>query len=606
MTDPDGQLSVVKMERFDSHAATLRIEIEKPQLWWSNGLGGQPLYQVRVQLAGAGDGGLLDERKYQVGLRTIDLRQEPDEYGKSFQFVINGVPVFAKGSNWIPANSFPTRLEDESTGPGASLDHLVRSAAETHQNMLRVWGGGFYESEQFYDLCDRYGILVWQDCTFACSIYPMDDPEFIENIHDEIVDNVHRLRHRACLALWCGNNEMEMGWAGWGWNRPEVQDLKAAYDRFFHHTLPAWVKDLDPDHSYWPSSPSSDVPFEDPNGQSVGDSHYWDVWHGRKPFTAYRTNLPRFQSEFGFQSLPPLETIKTYADEADWNMTSYIMEHHQRSWNGNGLMIAQMTDTFRMPKDFASLVYLSLVLQAEGIRYGVEHWRRNMRRTAGSLYWQLNDCWPVASWASLDYFGRWKALHYLARRFYAPVLLSILDSGKQMELHVANDRPAAFEGKIRWQLIYLDGQEISAGDEIVTAPGLTDVCVTVLDFSNLVNDDNCREAVLAVDLLEGERILSTALATFTPNKHLTFREPDIKVELTGQGDELQIELSAQSLARFVEVSLEGAPADLHFSDNYFDLLTGRAQVVTCPLPAGWTRPQARKALRVRSLYNSFH
>jgi beta-mannosidase len=613
VTDPDGQQLSTVIERFNTPEVTLRIEIEQPHLWWTNGLGGQPLYQVQVQLTEPVESGLLDERSFQVGLRTIELRQEPDEWGRSFQFVINGVPVFAKGSNWIPADSFPTRLEvaaprleGESTGPGASLEHLVHSAAETHQNMLRVWGGGFYESENFYDLCDRYGILVWQDCTFACSIYPMHDPEFVENIHSEIIDNVRRLRHRASLALWCGNNEMEMGWAGWGWNKPEVQDLKAAYDRFFNQTLPAWVKELDPDHSYWPSSPSSDIPFEDPNGEEVGDSHYWDVWHGRKPFTAYRSNLPRFQSEFGFQSLPPLETIKTYADEADWNMTSYILEHHQRSWNGNGLMIAQMTDTFRMPKDFASLVYLSLVLQAEGIRYGVEHWRRNMARTAGSLYWQLNDCWPVASWSSLDYFGRWKALHYLARRFYAPLLLSILDSGKQLEVHVTNDRTTLFEGVIRWKLIQHDGQPVSSGEATAEAPALADTCITRLDFANLVSDSNYRQVVLVVDLLDGEHILATSLATFAPNKHLSLQEPGIKVELTGKGESLQIELSSQSLARFVEVSLEGAPAGLHFSDNYFDLLPGRMSVVTGPIPAGWTRSQARKALKVRSLYNSFH
>ena len=610
VTGPDGRMLSTTIERFNTREVTLRLEVENPQLWWCNGLGAQPLYQVQVQLTDAVDGRLLDERKFQVGLRTIELRQEPDEWGKSFQFVINGVPVFAKGSNWIPADSFPTRLEGAATGPGASLEDLVRAAAETHQNMLRVWGGGFYESEKFYDLCDRYGILVWQDCTFACSIYPMDDPEFIENVHGEIVDNVRRLRHRGCLALWCGNNEMEIGWAGWGWNKPEVQDLKVAYDLFFHHTLPAWIQELDPDHSYWPSSPSSDVPFDDPNGQAVGDSHYWDVWHGRKPFTAYRSNLPRFQSEFGFQSLPPLETIKTYAEEADWNMTSYIMEHHQRSWNGNGLMIAQMTDTFRMPKDFASLVYLSLVLQAEGIRYGVEHWRRNMARTAGTLYWQLNDCWPVASWSSLDYFGRWKALHYQARRFYSPVLLSILDSanqgsGKQMDLHVANDRPSPFEGMIQWQLIHLDGQVVTSGKCAAAVPALADECITTLDFSNLVNDSNCREVILAVDMLEDETIIATSLATFAPNKHLSLREPGIKADLSGQGEILEIELSAQALARFVEVSFEGAPAVLHFNDNYFDLLPGRTVVVTCPLPDGWTRAQARKALRIRSLYDSF-
>ena len=422
------------------------MPIAKPELWWPNGYGKQPLYEVEVILHrdGASDSAPLDRRTYQVGLRTIELRQQEDEWGRSFVFVVNGVPVFAKGSNWIPADSFPTRITDD------LLEELIRSAADTHQNMLRVWGGGFYEEERFYDLCDRYGILVWQEFIFSCSIYPLDDPEFLDNVHVEAVENVRRLRHRASLALWCGNNEMEWGWVDWGWDVPELQDLKAAYDQFFHHTLPEWCVTEDPDHSYWPSSPSSDTPFEDPNGQRQGDAHYWDVWHGRKPFTAYRGQYPRFMSEFGFQALPPLATIRTYADEADWNMTSYIMEQHQKNASGNGLMVGQMLDTFRLPKDFESLVYLSLVLQAEGIRYGVEHWRRHMDRVAGTLYWQLNDCWPVASWSSLDYFGRWKALHYAARRFYAPVMLSIEDNPPEQALHVTSERAARAHPRSTW------------------------------------------------------------------------------------------------------------------------------------------------------------
>ena len=256
---------------------------------------------------------------------------------------------------------------------------------------------------------------------------------------------------------------MEWGWVDWNWNRPELQDLKAAYDQFFHHTLPAWCQAEDPDHSYWPSSPSSDTPFVDPNGQRQGDAHYWDVWHGRKPFTSYRNQYPRFMSEFGFQALPPLATIRTYADEADWNMTSYIMEQHQKNASGNSMMVGQMLDTFRLPKDFDSLVYLSMALQAEGIRYGVEHWRRHPDRVAGILYWQLNDCWPVASWSSLDYFGRWKALHYAARRFYAPLMLSIEDKPPEQGVYVTNDLLEPWEGTVNWSLETLDGEVLTSG-----------------------------------------------------------------------------------------------------------------------------------------------
>jgi beta-mannosidase len=482
LTAPDG--SVLEGEEAVSSGkdTVIKVPVPEPALWWPNGYGDQPLYQVEIslQLDAPADSELLDQRKYQLGLRTIELRQEADAWGRSFVFVVNGVPIFAKGSNWIPADSFPTRITDE------HLEKLIRSAAETHQNMLRIWGGGFYEEERFYDLCDRYGILVWQDFIFSCSIYPLDDPAFLENVQVEVVENIRRLRHRASLALWCGNNEMEQGWVEWGWQKAELQDLKDAYDRFFHMTLPEWCATVDPDHSYWPSSPSSGTPFENPNGQRQGDAHYWDVWHGRKPFTAYRDQFPRFMSEFGFQALPPLETIRTFAQEADWNMTSYIMEQHQKNASGNGLIIAQMADNFRMPKDFPSMVYLSMVLQSEGIRYGVEHWRRSKERVAGTIYWQLNDCWPVASWSSLDYFGRWKALHYAARRFYAPLLLSIEDGNTRQALYLTSDLGETWEGQIHWSLETLEGEALVSGEEPVKVTPYASVQVSSLDFSEQV------------------------------------------------------------------------------------------------------------------------
>lgn len=596
LVHPSGAVQQARLECFSAREINLSLEVDAPQLWWPNGLGAQPLYTVEVLLEGE-NGQPIDQKDFRIGLRTLELRQEPDQWGKSFQFMVNGVPVFAKGSNWIPADSFPTRLTD------AHLEHLVRSAAAVHQNMLRIWGGGIYEEERFYDLCDRYGILVWQEFAFACSVYPLDEPEFVENIRHEAIENVRRLRHRASLCLWCGNNEMEQGWVYWGWNKPELQGLKNAYDVFFHHTLPAWVAVEDPDHSYWPSSASSGIPFDDPNNQTLGDSHYWDVWHGRKPFTAYRTNIPRFQSEFGFQSLPPLETIKAYAEPADWNMTSYIMEHHQRSGNGNGLMIGQMTDTFRMPKDFPSLVYLSLLLQAEGIRYGVEHWRRHTGRTAGTLIWQINDCWPVASWASLDYFGRWKALHYFARHFYAPVALSILDEAPRMELYVANDQVLPFYGRACWRVETLDGSILAEDEETVLAPALAATSIKALDFSHLVTDENRRDLIFRCDLLQDEHLISRSLATFAPNKHLNLKDPQLRAVMRRKGDQLSIQITARSLARFVELAFEGA--DIIFSDNYFDIPAGETVTVTCPLPPGWERPQARQALRLRSLYNSY-
>lgn len=599
VTSPDG-------ERFDAQEkllpfiegelayADLGVEIPDPQLWWPHGYGAQPLYEVVVQLK-AGEK-ILDQRNYNVGLRTIELYQDPDQWGREFTFYVNGVRLFAKGADWIPTDSFPTRISE------SMLAGLLKSAVDANMNMLRVWGGGYYPEDMFYDLCDRYGILIWQDFMFACGIYPAD-ADFFENVRVEAVENVRRLRHHAALAIWCGNNEMEQGWCDWGWNKPEDalnQRLKDGYDRMFHHMLPELLEVEDPDHPYWPSSASANTAFEGANNQVQGDCHYWDVWHGRKPFTAYRTQYPRFMSEFGFQALPPLKTIATYADPADWNMTSYIMEHHQRSWVGNGLMIAQMTDTFRMAKDFPSLVYLSLLLQAEGIRYGVEHWRRNRNRVSGTLIWQLNDCWPVASWASLDYFGRWKALHYAAKRFYAPLLLSVEDTGKKMNVHVTSDLVEPVDVVVHWRLETLDGKCLSSGEQSLRAMALADTSVGSYDFSTLVTTENQRRVVFVADMWHDGQLVSQSVVPFVVNKHLELRKPGLKVHTQVDGGSLCITVTARYLARFVELSIDGC--DAIFSDNYFDIPAGTAVTVTTPLPENWT---PGSVVQARSLYDSF-
>jgi beta-mannosidase len=323
---------------------------------------------------------------------------------------------------------------------------------------------------------------------------------------------------------------------------------------------------------------------------------------GRKPFTAYR-QFPRFMSEFGFQALPPYKTIQTYASPEDQNMTSYIMEHHQRSGSGNGLMIAQMTDTFRMPKDFESLVYLSMLLQAEGIRYGVEHWRRHMNRVSGTLIWQLNDCWPVASWASLDYFGRWKALHYAAKRFYAPVLLSVEDEGTHMTVHVTSDLIKRWEGLVRWRLETTQGEVQASGEQKVTAAPLADTAVAALDFTDKVVDENKRTLVFVAELWQGGEKIATSVSCFAPIKHLELSDPGLKVDTSMKDGTLTFEVSAKSLARFIELALKGV--DVVFSDNYFDLPAGGSVKITAPLPDNWTLEQARKALQVKSLIDSY-
>ena len=595
VTSPTGEIYNSECEVKDDRTL-LEVEISHPELWWPNGYGSHPLYQVDIHLLNGVK--TFDARHYKLGLRTVELRQEPDEWGKSFTFFINDVPIFVKGSDWIPADTFPTRITE------TRLESLLQSVVQSNQNMLRIWGGGIYEDERFYDLCDTYGILVWQEFIFACSMYPFDDTAFLENVRVEANQNIRRLRHRTCLALWCGNNEIEWGMTDtWPKFRDDHQYdyFYQLYDQFFHKTLPTWVQELDPDRTYWPSSPSSNTPFKDVNGQKQGNAHYWDVWHGRKPFTAYRQQYPRFMSEFGFQSLPPFETIKTYAKPEDWNMTSYIMEWHQKNGSGNGLIISQMTDTFRMPGDFRSLVYLSMVLQAEGMRYGVEHWRRNKHRVSGTLYWQLNDCWPVASWASLDYFGNWKALHYAARKFYAPILLSICEEGLDVEVHVTSDLMQAWSGTIRWQLTTLNGNVVEQGESDVELKPLASGCFIRKSFT--LNDDQKRDHVFVATLLHDHEVVSSTLSTFVPNKHLNLENPKLKTGVNIDGIQVVIQISALSLARFVELTCESS--GIIFSDNYFDILAGKTARITCTLPEGWTVGQFTDKLEVRSLFNSF-
>jgi beta-mannosidase len=578
-------------------AAEVAIAVENPRLWWPNGMGAQDLHHLAVTLETGG--AVLDRRAYSLGLRTVELRREPDAWGESFTFVVNGVPLFAKGADWIPADSFTPRVSD------ARMSSLLQSAADANMNMLRVWGGGTYGEERFYDLCDRLGLLVWQDFIFACGIYP-DDDAFAENVRLEAVENIRRLRHRASLALWCGNNEMEQGWVEWKWKIPDNPDnerLKAGYDRMFHRLLPGVVAREDPDRPYWPSSASSGEPFVDPNGQQRGDMHYWGVWHGRLPFTAYREQFPRFASEFGFQSLPPFETIKTFTAPADRNLTSYVMEHRQRSGPGNRVILSQMLDTFRLPKDFPSLAYLSMLLQAEGMRIGVEHWRRNRARVGGTIIWQLNDCWPAISWSSLDYFGRWKAMHYAAKRFYAPLLLSVADCGMRREIHVTNDLPRPWEGMARWRLETLEGKVVSRGSENVAAAPLADTPVRELDFTGRISEEARRDTVLVCELWRGRKKTASCVSPFAPIKHLELARPGLKAKVGRGKDGLVIDVSAENLALFVELSLRGA--DAAFSDNYFDLPAGASARITAPLPAGWTLARARKALRIRSLIDSY-
>jgi beta-mannosidase len=596
---PEGRVATAQVAvAAGSSSASLSLDIADPELWWPNGLGEQPLYRIEVELAGAGR--TLDRRSLQIGLRTLELRRQPDQWGESFTFVVNGVSVFAKGSNWIPADSFPARVTPE------RLEALLGAAAGTNHNMIRVWGGGYYETETFYDLCDRHGILVWQDFMFACSVYPLTDPEFLSNLEVEVREQVRRLRHRACLALWCGNNEMERGWTIWGWSRPGNEDLRAAYLRFFSETLPAWVAAEDPATPYWPSSPSSGRPLEEPIGGNRGDEHEWIVWHALAPFSAYGHETYRFVSEFGFESLPALATVAAFApDPADWNLGSPLLDHHQRCAVGNARILYYMAQQFRLPKDFPSLIYLSQVLHAEAMRVGVEHWRRQRDRCSGALYWQLDDCWPVSSWASIDCFGRWKALQYATRRFYAPVLLSAEVEAEGVSLAVTNDRAAPWRGEVRWSLERLDGETVASGGGSVEAHGLTTTAVARVPVATSVEER--RSLVFVSELAEAGSRRALVVTPFVPDKQLALARPAIETAVEGSAGAASscatVRLRSEVLARWVEISLDGA--DIVLDDNYFDLPAGRDVAVSFELPEGWDLDRARAGLRVRSIVDTY-
>ena len=653
LTSPDGVvLEEADNLGTDGTCGEVDFLVEDPALWWPNGYGDQALHRLEVELIpaspeefpeglvrkgehptsnaqrstsnGPEDSKLevgrstLDVQRRRIGLRTLELRQQGDEWGKSFYFVINGVPVFAKGANWIPADTFPTRITDE------QYRDLISSAASANMNMLRVWGGGIYEDERFYDLCDEYGILIWQDFMFACAHYPMC-PEYLENVRLEAIDNVRRVRHHPCLALWCGNNEMEWAVVNWWHSVGNYEERQKEYYEIFHRLIPEVCAAEDPDTPYWPSSPASDTPLQNPNGEDSGDGHYWDVWHGRLPFTAYRQRFYRFMSEFGFQSLPSVETVKSFAEPKDWNVSSYVMECHQKHEIGTDLILHYLGQTFRFPKDFPMMTYVSQVLQAEAIRYGVEHWRRNRNgfRCMGTLYWQLNDCWPVASWSSIEYNHHWKALHYYARRFFAPVSVSAEETECTAKLHVTNDMLLPFEGEVRWSLETLGGTRLDHGEVKADIPPGTNVCVAELDFSGRLDLDTRRDTILVYELWQADSRLSLGMVSFVPSKHLELPEAKISADIREMDGGMQITLASDKTARFVMLDVPcGRPlqwatdsgdrrqetpptSGVRLSDNFFDLPAGRSVSVNVENAGGLSLDEIAQGLRVVSLRDSY-
>jgi len=454
--------------------AVARIELENPALWWPNGMGAQPLCDLSVVLLD--EARELDRQHRRVGLRTIELVRRPDRFGESFRFRVNGRDIFCKGANWIPCDLFPSRI------PDSTYRNLLTSAAESGMNMIRVWGGGFYEDERFYDLCDSLGLLVWQDFMFACAAYPAFDAGFMANVRAEADDNIRRLRHRACLALWCGNNEIEQGLVKWvdnGWDNKAMPE--GDYRRLFDELLPARVRDLDGTTPYWPCSPhtpgSNRKDFNDP---SRGDAHAWSVWFGGEPIEAQRHWTFRFMSEFGFQSFPELRTVESFTEPEDRHLTSWVMDYHQRSGMGNQIIFKYLLDWFCPPKDLESALWLTQLTQALCIQYAADHARRIQGRMDGLIYWQLNDLWPGATWSSIDVFGRWKALQFFARRFFEPVHVSLLESLRDstVEVHVSNHRPGPAEVTVEWTLFDLEGTRLAEGSAPVSVASQSNLKVS--------------------------------------------------------------------------------------------------------------------------------
>jgi beta-mannosidase len=565
------------------------IIIEKPELWWTNDLSGkkeQPLYTVKIAVA---DGEtIVDEAERTIGLRTITLNRERDEYGSNFQFVLNGVPLFIKGANWIPADSFINRFIPE------KLAYLIDASLFSNLNMLRVWGGGYYESDAFYAMCDKAGILVWQDFAFACKPYPFFDDAFLTNVFKEVECNVKRLRHHACLALWCGNNEIEQLAVSWKHKKKYVEWT----EKFFYHILENNIRKFDRVTPYTPGSPCGVKHNDGFNEDNVGDTHLWAVWHGLQPLTYYRKRLTRFCSEFGFESLPDIKTIERFAKPEDYSLTSEVFTAHQKCMSGNKKMVYYIASRFRLPKNFVDFIYLSQIAQQECVADATEHWRRNKGRCNGAMYWQLNDCWPVCSWASMDYYGNYKALQYTARHFNAPLSVSIENSKDNIKIYVLNDKTADFEGEVRVGLFYFEKGIFESHEEQIKVPKLKNAVVFDLPLAETIKKYGKMKIGLFAELTAGGETISRKTVLFAKENRLNLPKTEIAVKTAVKNDRLEITLSADKYARFVRV--ESSCSTLPFSDNYFDLLPGESKIVTQAIDSGFDIETQAKSIETFS------
>ena len=551
---------------------SLPFSIKSPKLWWSNGLGEPHLYSFRTDLTVNNQ--TSDAWTEEVGLRSLKIINRPDKDGKTFYVELNGIPVFAKGANYIPQDNFLPRVT-----PG-QYEKTILDAANANMNMLRIWGGGTYESDLFYQLCDRYGILVWQDFMFACSLYPAEG-ELLENIRQEAIDNVKRLRNHTCIALWCGNNECNDAWFNWGWQKrykaqnPEYeQKIWKQFNDQYNVTLPQVVEEYAPESFYWPSSPFAR--YDGGSDDRNGDRHYWEVWHGKKPIEMYNKERSRFFSEYGFQSFPEFESVKRYAPrQEDWDIYSEVMMSHQRGgMHANELIETYLLNEYRKPRNFEAFLYMNHVLQGDAIKTAIEAHRRDMPYCMGTLFWQHNDCWPVASWASRDYYGRWKAQHYFARKAYRDILVSpIADEDGQLKVQIVSDRHKVCNGRLEVKVMKLTGEVLNSYNRNVKVDANSSKALFSVPLDEALKGARKEDVFIhAVLLTDKGNSNYTNNYFLVKQKEVNYPKAQLATSVEPIEGGFEVTLSSDNFARAVFIAT--GDVNSSFSDNYFDILPG--------------------------------
>ena len=574
----------------------LAIDIQHPELWFPAGYGAQKMYRFHAELTLGKK--LEDEAETHSGLRSIVLRRDVDQWGRSFEFVVNGIPVFAKGADVIPFDSFPSRVTI------AQYRQVLQSARDANMNMIRHWGGGYYETQEFYDLCDELGIMIWQDFMFGNDWQP-GTYDFKLDVEKEAEYQITRLRNHPSIILWSGNNETEEAF-NWDDRSGLPADVRMRmwqdYLTLFSGVLARTVAKLNPETPFWPSSPSSDYEDLSPSYES-GDMHDWSVWHGNAEFTDYEKHFPRFMTEYGFQSFPEMRMIEAFTAPDDRSsIFTPVMLAHQKNNAGNSIIHETMLRYYGEPKDFASFLYASQVQQAEAIKIGAEHLRRLRPRTMGSIFWQLNDCWPVASWSSLDYFGRWKALHYYARRFYSPLLVSPhMEQGK-LNVYVVSDKITSVAAQLRLRLLTLNGKVLREEKQAISVPALSSKTYIELPLKELLAQLDTSDLFGAVDLTVGEEKVSSNIVYFAPVKQVLAPAPAIDAAWSTTDGGYILKLASKVLAQSVYVSF--GDMDVKVSDNYFNLLPNEPIQIRVTTSSA-SQEQLRSALRIISLGDAF-